>query len=301
MWTSDSPALSRRTLAALAYTALVALSGCAASSLPSAMPLTPPAQWQQTLKQWAGTPVILLGEQHDQSAHHAWEQQTVHTLAESQQLAALVVEMAPAGGSTRQLPASASEAEVKSALLWDQGGGPGGWPWADYGPLVMAAVRSGVPVLGGNLPRAQMKQAMGEMRYDAHLPQPGWQLQLDAIQHGHCGLLPESQFAPMARIQLARDESMAKVTAEAARELARQGQSVLLVTGRGHVRSDIGVPTWWPDDFKRKVAVAQSDKAQDAMNMKADLLLTLPGTVSEDPCVNLRVQWKDRPAKPAQR
>ena len=76
--------------------------------------------------------------------------------------------------------------------------------------MVMNAVRAGVPVLGGNLPRTQMKQAMGEARYDSHLPAAGWQLQLDAIKDGHCGLLPESQFAPMARIQLARDEAIVR-------------------------------------------------------------------------------------------
>lgn len=90
--------------------------------------------------------------------------------------------------------------------------------------MVMAAVQAGVPVLGGNLPRAQMKQSMGDVRYDSHLPATGWQLQLDAIKEGHCGLLPESQFAPMARIQLARDESMAKVST-AAHKLAKPGQT----------------------------------------------------------------------------
>ena len=158
------------------------------------------------------------------------------------------------------------------------------------------AVRAGVPVLGGNLPRAQMKQTMSQSRYDSHLPASGWQLQLDAIKDGHCGLLPESQFAPMARIQLARDESMAKVTATAVQQWSRPGQSVLLVAGRSHVRSDIGVPTWLPKDLRQKVAIAQSDKAPTAISMKADKLLTLAGNASQDQCAQLREQWKSRPA-----
>lgn len=298
MWTS-SQALQRPFFKPLAKPLVLAtallLGGCVHQSPHQSQSLTSDSQWQQTLAQWSGTPTILLGEQHDQTSHHQWEAATVRHLAAQGQLAALVIEMAPAGGDTRTLQPDASDEVVKTALLWAQGGGPGGWPWKDYGPMVMAAVQAGVPVLGGNLPRTQMKQAMGDARYDSHLPAAGWQLQLDAIKEGHCGLLPESQFAPMARIQLARDEAMAKVST-AAKTLAKPGQTVLLVAGRGHVRSDIGVPTWLPADFKSKVAIAQSDKAQTAINMKADKLLTLPGTASKDHCAELGEQWKNRAA-----
>lgn len=294
MWTSSQAIQRPLQYQPLALAAALLLSGCAHQSAHQSTELTSDAQWQQTLAQWSGTPAIFLGEQHDQASHHRWETATVRHLAAQGQLAALVIEMAPAGGSTRQLATSASDEAVKAALQWTQGGGADGWPWQDYGPVVMAAVQAGVPVLGGNLPRAQMKPVMGNARYDKHLPPEGWELQLDAIQQGHCGLLPESQFAPMARIQLARDESMAKVTESAVRELAQPGQTVLLVAGRGHVRSDIGVPTWLPADFKQKVAIAQSDKAQTAINLTADKLLTLPGTVTPDPCTQLREQWKKK-------
>ena len=294
MWTSSQAIQRPLQHQPLALATALLLGGCTHQSAHQSTELTSDAQWQQTLAQWSGTPAILLGEQHDQNSHHRWEAATVRHLAAQGQLAALVIEMAPAGGSTRQLATSASDEEVKAALQWTQGGGADGWPWRDYGPVVMAAVQAGVPVLGGNLPRAQMKQAMGNARYDKHLPPAGWALQLDAIQQGHCGLLPESQFAPMARIQLARDESMAKVTESAVRELTQPGQTVLLVAGRGHVRSDIGVPTWLPADLKQKVAIAQSDKAQTAINLTADKLLTLPGTVTPDPCPPLREQWKKK-------
>ena len=284
MWTASQASLRSFTSLALAAAALTA--GCAHQG----SALTSSAEWQQTLAQWSDASVILLGEQHDQSAHHQWEAETVSLLAGRQRLAALVIEMAPAGGSTAALPATASDDEVKTALQWEQGG----WPWKDYGPMVMNAVRAGVPVLGGNLPRTQMKQAMGEARYDSHLPAAGWQLQLDAIKDGHCGLLPESQFAPMARIQLARDEAMAQTV----RSIQPQGKAVLLVAGKGHVRRDIGVPTWLPADLKQKVAIAQSTNTQAAINLKADKLLTLAGNASEDQCAKLREQWKNRASKP---
>ncbi|MDL5035629.1 ChaN family lipoprotein [Comamonas resistens] len=283
---------SRPALSFLATAAALLLGGCAHQ----ASTLTSSADWQQTLAQWTDAQVIALGEQHDQIAHHQWEAQTVQWLAAGQRLGALVIEMAPAGGSTAGLATTSTEEQVQQALQWQSGAAGGGWPWQDYGPMVMNAVRAGVPVLGGNLPRAQMKQTMGQSRYDSHLPASGWQLQLDAIKDGHCGLLPESQFAPMARIQLARDESMAKVAATAVQQWSRPGQSVLLVAGRSHVRSDIGVPTWLPKDLRQKVAIAQSDKAPKAINMKADKLLTLAGNASQDQCAQLREQWKSRPA-----
>ena len=290
MWTS-SQALTRPAFSSLALAAVLVTAGCAHQS----QTLTSDADWQQTLEQWRDAKIIALGEQHDQLAHHQWEAQTVNLLAARQRLAALVIEMAPAGGSTADLPRSASDEQVRDALQWSQGGGAGGWPWKDYGPMVMNAVRAGVPVLGGNLPRAQMKEVMGEARYDSHLPADGWQQQLDAIKDGHCGLLPESQFTPMARIQLARDESMAKITANAVQQ-ARPGQTVLLVAGRGHVRSDIGVPSWLPGDLQPKVAIAKSNQSPEAINLKADKLLTLRGNASEDQCAQLREQWKNRPA-----
>ncbi|MEX8193817.1 ChaN family lipoprotein [Comamonas guangdongensis] len=289
MWTSVSAAQPRPFFKPWALAAALLLGGCALqANLPAA-----DQPWPQTLSQWRDASLILLGEQHDQAAHHRWEADTVRSLTAQGRLAAVVVEMAAAGGSTRALPAGASEEEVKAALLWEQGGG---WPWQDYGPVVMSAVRAGVPVLGGNLPRTQMKTAMAETRYDSHLSQAGWQLQLDAIKSGHCGLLPESQFAPMARVQLARDETMAGVAATAVRDLAGPGRSVLLIAGRGHVRADIGVPTWLPAGLSVKVAIAQSDLAPDAGQMKADKLLTLPGSAAEDQCTQLRQQWQDRAA-----
>lgn len=291
MWTS-SQALMRPALSSLALAAAMLPAGCAHQS----HPLTSDADWQQTLEQWRDAKIIALGEQHDQIAHHEWEAQTVQWLAAQQRLAALVIEMAPAGGSTANLPQTATDDEVQQALQWQSGGMGGGWPWKDYGPMVMNAVRAGVPVLGGNLPRAQMKQIMGEARYDSHLPADGWQQQLDAIKDGHCGLLPESQFAPMARIQLARDESMAKITANAVQQLVRSGQTVLLVAGRGHVRSDIGVPSWLPSDLQPKVAIVKADSSPTAINLKADKLLTLRGNASQDQCTQLREQWKSRPA-----
>ncbi|MCG8989348.1 ChaN family lipoprotein [Delftia acidovorans] len=270
-------------LAGLAAAALLAaaLAGCASSSAPA-------RDWTQQLQRWSDAPIVLLGEQHDAVAHQAWQQATVEQLAKQERLAALVIEMAPRTGSTASLARDASEDAVQQALQWQDAA----WPWPRYRGVVMAAVRAGVPVLGGNLPRADMKQAMRNENLDTHLPPEGWQRQLDAIREGHCGLLPDNQLAPMARIQLARDASMAEV----ARAAVKPGKTVLLVAGRGHVLRDVGIPTWLPEAAGAKVAVAQAGETSVAQASDVDWLQKTDALPAKDHCAELREKFRNPPA-----
>lgn len=267
-------------LAAAAWLA-AALAGCASSS-------TPARDWTQQLQRWSDAPLVLLGEQHDAAAHQAWQQATVQQLATQERLAALVIEMAPRTGSTASLARDASEDAVQQALQWQDAA----WPWPRYRGVVMAAVRAGVPVLGGNLPRADMKQAMRNENLDTHLPPEGWQRQLDAIREGHCGLLPDTQLAPMARIQLARDASMAEV----AKAAIRPGKTVVLVAGRGHVLRGVGIPTWLPESAAAKVAVAQAGETSVAHESDVDWLQKTDALPAKDHCAELREKFRNPPA-----
>ncbi len=199
--------------------ALALLAGCATAPLPTA-------------------DVLLLGEQHDASAHHRRHRDAVQSLAGQSRLAALALEMAEQGATTAGLPREADEATVRAALRWNETA----WPWAAYGPAVMGAVRAGVPVLGANLPRERMREAMADARLEASLPPAALQAQRQAMREGHCGLLPESQIAPMARIQIARDQAMARTLAQA----VVPGKTVVLLAGAGHVDEALGVPVHLP-------------------------------------------------------
>lgn len=185
--------------------------------------------------------VLLLGEQHDASAHQEQHARVVVELAARGRLAGLALEMAEQEGGTAGLPPSATEAEVRAALRWDETA----WPWAPYAPAVMAAVRAGVPVAGANLPRARMRAAMADARLDSLLPADAWARQREAIRDGHCGLLPESQWGQMARIQVARDLTMAQTVA-ALVQRAAPGQRVVLLAGSAHVDAGLGVPRHLP-------------------------------------------------------
>ena len=228
--------------------------------------------------------IVLLGEQHDAPAHQQLQRAVVKELAGRGQLAALALEMADQGRSTAGLPTDASEAQVREALQWSQAG----WPWERYAPVVMAAVRQSVPVLGANLPRSAMRPAMGDVRLDAHLPAPLLEQQRDGIRTGHCGLLPESQIAPMTRIQIARDAAMARTV----QDLRQPGKTVVLVAGGGHVRRDIGVPTHLPPDLRTRVVLAVAGPSAESGAATTDMVWETPRLPPKDHCAELRQQLK---------
>lgn len=285
----SSPALCLlrplRSLRALwwAWLLLVALTGCARlQPLPPAAHAGADAAWHAQLERWPRADALLLGEQHDASAHQRWEADTVRWLATRGRLAALVLEMAEAGTHTDGLPADAGADQVRAALRWNEAA----WPWERYREVVMAAVAAGVPVRGGNLPRAQMRAAMQDASLDGHLPPQALALQREAIAEGHCHLLPPERLMPMVRIQLARDASMARALLEA----RAPGRTVLLAAGWGHVRRDLGVPTWLPRDFESKVAIAQVGQALAAIKTEADWIHLTPALEPHDHCAELRTR-----------
>lgn len=256
------------------------------------------AAWRARLEHWPPVDALLLGEQHDADAHQRWQLDTVRWLAARGRLAAVVIEMADAGRGTDGLPPDASAAQVRAALQWRDDA----WPWQRYAPAVMAAVAAGVPVRGGNLPPGRMREAMQDAALEARLPPAALALQRQAVADGHCGLVPEPRLAPMVRVQLARDASMAQAVAHAV-EQARQGgksdessesresrRTVLLIAGRGHVRRDLGVPAWLPAGFKSKVAIAQAGQGLTAIESEADHIHPTPALAPQDYCAALRAQ-----------
>ena len=272
----------RRRTALLAL--LMAASGCA---LRTAAPPTPP--WPAVLQTLLPTDVLLLGEKHDAPQHQQLEQQAVAWLAERGLLAALVIEMAEQGHDTRALEPSANETQVQAALDWNTDA----WPWSAYGPVVMAAVRTGVPVLGGNLPRSALRATMEQTSLDALLTPAQRARQEQAVRDGHCGLLPEARIPGMVRVQVARDVHMARTMASA----LRSQQVVVLVAGAWHVQRGLGVPLHLPENIKQKVVIAHAGQAPTAIKSEANLVQQTPDLPPDDACVSLRQRWPAAPAR----
>ncbi len=255
------------------------LAGCAGSGkAPDA-----PATVAQRVAALPPADVLLLGEQHDAPEHHAIERETVEALVARERLAALALEMAESGRSTARLFSNASEAQVQAALGWDDKA----WPWASYGPAVMAAVRAGVPVLGANLPRARMKDAMADVSLDAQLTDEARRAQQEAVRSGHCNLLPESQIAPMTRIQIARDREMAQTLLKA----RVPGKTVLLLTGAGHAVRSRGVPQHLPTDVPAVAVKLHAATTPDGIPAgEYDGVWQTPPLPEKDYCAALRTK-----------
>jgi uncharacterized iron-regulated protein len=203
---------------------------------------------------------LLLGEQHDAPEHQAIERETVEALVARGRLAALVIEMAEEGGSTAHLGATATDAQVQTALGWNEKA----WPWSAYGPA--------------------------DVSLDAQLGAEALKAQQEAVREGHCRLLPESQIGPMTRIQIARDRAMAQTLLKA----RVPGKTVLLVSGAGHSAKALGVPQHLPSDLAVKTVALQAGAASDPQRPPGafDAVWQTPALPEKDHCATLRAQTR---------
>jgi uncharacterized iron-regulated protein len=260
-----------------ALLAATVLAGCS-SFLPG--PDAPVAQRAAAL---LPADALILGEQHDAAEHQSIERETVEALASQGKLAALLLEMAEEGSSTARLDRTAPEAQVQAALGWNDKA----WPWRSYGPAVMAAVRAGVPVIGANMPRARMKNAMADVSLDVQLNGEAYTAQQDAVREGHCKLLPEAQIVPMTRIQVGRDRAMAQAIVKA----RQPGRTVLLISGAGHATKVLGVPQHLPTDVSVKTVRLQagdSPEADEENRGAYDAVWRTPALPHKDYCAGMR-------------
>jgi uncharacterized iron-regulated protein len=260
-----------------ALLAATVLAGCS-SFLPG--PDAPVAQRAAAL---LPADALILGEQHDAAEHQSIERETVESLASQGKLAALLLEMAEEGSSTARLDRTATEAQVQAALGWNDKA----WPWRSYGPAVMAAVRAGVPVIGANMPRARMKNAMADVSLDVQLNGEAYTAQQDAVREGHCKLLPEAQIVPMTRIQVGRDRAMAQAIIKA----RQPGRTVLLISGAGHATKALGVPQHLPTDVSVKTVRLQagdSPEADEENRGAYDAVWRTPALPPKDYCAGMR-------------
>ena len=311
-------------LVASTLASAIIVTGCAARSVPAMPFLTAAAaaapDTAARVQALLPLDALLLGEQHDAPDHQRIHREVIETLAARGALAAVVIEMAMQGNSTASLvknggvniggatgggttdgPAAVSEDAVRAALQWNEQA----WPWATYAPAIMAAVRAGVPVMGSNMPRAQMGAAMQQPDLDQRLNGPALKAQQQLIRIGHCNLLPESQISPMTRIQIARDVAMASVVVEAVEKAAQPGPSgqpgqvsaaktVVLLAGSGHVDRRLGVPLHLPHGVKSRSVLLVAGNGSDAGDRAAnfDVVWSAQAVPPQDYCAGLKEKIK---------
>lgn len=236
--------------------------------------------------------VLLIGEQHDAKEHQQIEQQMISNLAGRNLLAAVILEMASVGTSTEELNPSATEEQTRRALNWNDKR----WNWANYEPAVMTAVRAGVPVLGGNLPRGQWRESMVDRTLDTRLSGPAFKAQQQAIRIGHCNLLPENQIQPMTRIQIAKDITMADTIHQA----ILPGKIVVLLAGDAHVEHDLGVPLHLRADIKVKaIRLYAANDSMAVSTLPTDTLWITPALPHKNYCAEVEKKLASRSAQVA--
>ncbi len=182
--------------------------------------------------------ITLLGEVHDNPAHHANQAAAVAAIAP----AALVFEML-LPEQVKRLPANRSDAAAMDAAI---GWTARGWPdFALYQPIFAAAPRA--RIYGADVPDADVRRAMTDgaasVLNSFGLANPLPPAEQDAreteLWAAHCFAMPKAAMGGMVQVQRLRDASLARAAIRALRET---GGPVVVIAGAEHVRSDIGVP-----------------------------------------------------------
>lgn len=164
----------------------------------------------------AQAPTVMVGETHDNVAHHLIEQWLVASLAKRRVQGAVVLEMLD---SDQQRPVSDVQAwlregnsvrpaRLRKIMQWDAR-----WSWEQYGPLVEALMQAPAPVLAGNLSVTERKQVAADAPADAGTLFPDTTIaaaQRQRIVQMHCGDIDPPRLNAMLAIQHGRDRRMAQ-------------------------------------------------------------------------------------------
>jgi uncharacterized iron-regulated protein len=248
-----------------------------------------------------GARYVLLGEIHDNPAHHRLRADLLRALLADGRPTWVVFEQIDRQYNAAVQAAARNTDAVIAAGQLDQSG----WAWPLHRPLFDAALAAGATVVGGNLGRAE---ASGVMRAGAaQLPADllpllaaPWSAQQNAevlrqVDEGHCGALPASMLPSMALAQRARDAALAHAMAA-----APAGTRVVLIAGNGHVRRDVAVPHYLlikdlaranSADTDRIASIGLLERAADgtaAADAPYDETWFTSRSARPDPCAGLR-------------
>jgi len=259
---------------------------------------------EQLLGELTAASYLLLGEKHDNPDHHFLQQAVLDYFLQDQTVSGVAFEMMDSTAQESldniQSQDSMSLTDLKNYLEWDEEG----WEWEFYGTMINAVYQANISLAAANISTATMQQVYAEasLAEIAGVLDAAAMEQLDVdIDESHCGMLPESQFPAMVRVQQSRDYSMAQALSSAA---AGSDKAALLVAGNFHIRQDLGVPNYLlasNSSLSREQIIAlsfmevdpgASDPAeylQQFGDVKAfDYLWFTPAISDEDYCASMR-------------
>lgn len=240
---------------------------------------------QALVERLADEPRVIVGEQHDNPEHHQVQLWLLQALAEQRAQGSLLLEMLTedqqvAVDKVHGTPVQQWPQDLPQALAWQSG-----WDWSLYGPIVRYVLAQPYPLLAANLTKTQVRQVYRQppvIEGPRSTAPAVSEVLLTQIRQSHCGMLPESQLAPMLAIQQQRDRHMAE------RLLAAPAPSMLLA-GAYHARLDIGVPLHVQDlgaPQPQVLILAQKGDAVDAGS--ADYAWYTTARPTPDYCAQMR-------------
>lgn len=294
----------------LSWVSLLLVSACAgqASTIPApATLLLPdsttvldaatgaPLNAAELLRRMAAADFVLLGELHDNGAHH---RARGALLAASAGHPSVVFEQFARSDAPIPPPAAG---ESMDAWLDAHGFDRKNWRWPLHAPVVDAAIAAGRSLRGSGLSREMLRSvvregtgaAPAELRalLERSPLDSAAQAAIDAeLMEGHCGKLPASMMPGMRAAQEVRDAAMA-----AALLAGGAGGPAWLIAGNGHVRMDMGVPRLLrqaaPGKQVLAVGLLERGTAEAAPGAATgrlyNVIIITPPAEREDPCLGL--------------
>lgn len=244
---------------------------------------------------------VLLGEKHDNPAHHRLQARVVDGVGAAGRRPAVVWEMAtPEHAEALRSATLDSLDSLGDALSWEARG----WPaWSTYRPIAAAALKHGMVMAPGDASREIIGKARrGEPLSAADAERLDWSLEYSQTQladlteilaASHCGMVPEEALPAMADVQRLRDASISASLRE-----ADSGDGAILIAGGHHVREDWGVP-WRLGEPVFSLAIVEVargvHRAEDYPSFDAgrfDFVWFTARVDEEDPCEKFRRQIK---------
>lgn len=230
----------------------------------------------QAQEPWAGADILVLGEVHDNPAHHLYQAQIVAQVRPT----GLVFEMLTA---QQILDLREWDGKDVTALGDVLGWEAAGWPdFSIYAPVFAASPGSEILSAAPSSDSIDTAFAQGAAvafgpaaaAYGLTPLPPADQQSREAEQAAaHCGALPVEMLGGMVAVQRLRDAAFARAAIDA---FDRLGGPVILITGIGHARTDSGVPaairaarpelTVWS---LGQMESAEPDAPYDAVNVTA--------------------------------
>ena len=258
----------------------------------------PPLDGERLAGELARRPVVLLGEVHDNVVQHRIRADALRRLLEGGARPAIAFEQFDRerqGDIDRARREQAPQGRSLADHVIAQARAPkDSWDWARYRPFVELALQYDLPIVAANLTRSAAARVAREGPGAVFTEAERAELALDrfddilakhehVVQIGHCNMLPKSALPGLARAQIARDAVLAK----SLQPYLERG--VVLLTGNGHARRDIGVPRHLAvEDQPRAWSIGLLEEGNEERSRLFDVAFVSPAQDRPDPCAALK-------------